>query len=68
MIAHLDWMPTLLAAAGVPDITEKLLNGYTAGNKKIQSSFGWIVYVTITYRPNNKKIPRIILYFYDDAN
>ena len=28
-----DWMPTLLAAAGVPDIKEKLLAGHTAGNK-----------------------------------
>jgi arylsulfatase A-like enzyme len=33
IISHLDWMPTLLAAAGVPDITEKLLAGYTVGNK-----------------------------------
>ncbi len=33
MISHLDWMPTLLAAAGVPDIKEKLLAGYTVGNK-----------------------------------
>ena len=28
-----DWMPTLLAAAGVPDIKEKLLAGHTAGGK-----------------------------------
>ncbi|MBR0651780.1 arylsulfatase [Roseomonas terrae] len=28
-----DWMPTLLAAAGVPDIKEKLLTGYAAGDK-----------------------------------
>ena len=26
-------MPTLLAAAGVPDVKEKLLNGYQAGDK-----------------------------------
>jgi arylsulfatase A-like enzyme len=25
---HMDWMPTLLAAAGVPDIKQKLLDGY----------------------------------------
>ena len=31
IVSHLDWMPTLLAAAGVPDITEKLLKGYKAG-------------------------------------
>ncbi|NOG69112.1 arylsulfatase [Roseicella sp. DB1501] len=28
-----DWMPTLLAAAGVPDIKEKLLTGHAAGDK-----------------------------------
>ena len=27
IVSHLDWMPTLLAAAGVPDVTEKLLHG-----------------------------------------
>ena len=33
MFAGEDWMPTLLAAAGVPDIKEKLLAGYAAGDK-----------------------------------
>jgi arylsulfatase A-like enzyme len=28
-----DWVPTLVAAAGQPDIKEKLLNGYDAGGK-----------------------------------
>lgn len=28
-----DWLPTLLAAAGVPDVKEKLLKGYQAGTK-----------------------------------
>jgi arylsulfatase A-like enzyme len=32
IVSHLDWAPTLLAAAGVPDITEKLLKGYKIGN------------------------------------
>jgi len=29
--AHEDWLPTLVAAAGVPDVKEKLLAGYQAG-------------------------------------
>ena len=33
IVSHLDWAPTLLAAAGVPDIKEKLLQGHTAGDK-----------------------------------
>ena len=31
--AHEDWFPTLVAAAGIPDIKEKLLAGYQAGDK-----------------------------------
>jgi len=30
---HMDWMPTLLAALGEPDVKEKLLTGYEAGGK-----------------------------------
>ena len=33
MIAHQDWLPTLLAAAGEPAIGEKLKKGHTAGDK-----------------------------------
>jgi arylsulfatase A-like enzyme len=31
-----DWLPTLLAAAGVPDVKEKLLKGYRAGAKNFK--------------------------------
>jgi len=31
--AHEDMLPTLLAAAGVPDVKEKLLKGYRAGER-----------------------------------
>ena len=34
--AHLDWLPTLLTAAGEPNIKEKLLRGYKAGNKEFK--------------------------------
>jgi len=33
IMSHLDWMPTLLAAAGEPNIKEELLDGHQAGNK-----------------------------------
>jgi arylsulfatase A-like enzyme len=33
IMAHEDWLPTLLAAAGQPDIKEKLLTGHQAGDK-----------------------------------
>jgi arylsulfatase A-like enzyme len=32
IVSHLDWMPTLLAAAGVPDVKEQLLKGMQVGD------------------------------------
>jgi arylsulfatase len=32
IVSGLDWMPTILAAAGNPDVKEKLLKGYTVGD------------------------------------
>jgi len=34
--SHEDMMPTLLAAAGVPDVKEKLLKGYTSAGKNFK--------------------------------
>jgi arylsulfatase A-like enzyme len=33
IVAHLDWMPTLLAAAGVPDVKGQLLKGMKVATK-----------------------------------
>ncbi|MCU0510121.1 MAG: arylsulfatase [Anaerolineae bacterium] len=33
LVTHQDWLPTLLAAAGEPDIAEKLLQGHQAGER-----------------------------------
>ena len=33
IMSHIDWMPTFLAAAGEPDIVNKLEAGYTANGK-----------------------------------
>ena len=32
IISHLDWLPTLLAAAGVPDVKEQLVKGMKVGD------------------------------------
>jgi len=37
IISHEDWMPTLLAAAGEPDVVEKLKKGYKANGKKFKA-------------------------------
>jgi arylsulfatase A-like enzyme len=32
MVAHLDWLPTILAMAGDPEVTDKLMKGYKIGD------------------------------------
>ena len=36
IMAHMDWLPTLVAAAGDPDIKDKLVQGHLAGNKRFK--------------------------------
>jgi arylsulfatase len=38
--SHQDWLPTLLAAAGEPDIAQKLLDGHQAGDKTFKVHIG----------------------------
>jgi arylsulfatase A-like enzyme len=36
IVSHLDWLPTLLSAAGEPDIKQKLLKGRKVGKKSFK--------------------------------
>ena len=45
----MDWLPTLAAASGAPDIKEKLLNGYAAGGKTYKvhlDGYNFLPYLT----------------------
>lgn len=68
IIAHLDWMPTLLAAAGEPDIKEKLLKSYSVGDKKYKvhlDGYNFVPYFT----GQEKESPRKeFIYFSDDGD
>ena len=68
IVSHLDWVPTLLAAAGVPDIKEKLLKGYSAGGKKFKvhlDGYNQLPYLT----GQEAKSPREeFFYFSDDGD
>src|SRR6195256_746273 len=37
IVSHEDWVPTLVAAAGEPNVTEKLLTGYQAAGKTFKN-------------------------------
>jgi arylsulfatase A-like enzyme len=67
MISHLDWMPTLLAAAGVPDVTEKLLKGYTVGGKTFKVHLDGYNMLPLLTGQTTKDPRESFLYFNDDA-
>ena len=62
-----DWMPTFLAAAGEPNIKEKLLKGHKAGGKKFNvhlDGYNLLPYLT----GDAEKSPRKeMIYFTDDG-
>jgi arylsulfatase len=68
IISHTDWLPTLLAAAGEPEICEKLKQGYQAGDKEFKvhiDGYNFLPYFT----GQTDKGPRQgIIYFSDDGD
>jgi arylsulfatase A-like enzyme len=63
IISHEDWLPTLLAAAGDPDIVEKLKKGHKANGKDWKVHLDGYNYLPY-FKGQIKKAPREqILYF-----
>jgi arylsulfatase A-like enzyme len=68
MISGLDWMPTLMAAAGDPDITDKLLKGYQVGGKTYKvhlDGYNQLPYLTGQQERGARKE---FVYFNDDGD
>ncbi|MBS0628725.1 MAG: arylsulfatase [Verrucomicrobia bacterium] len=66
--AHLDWLPTLLAAVGDPNIKEKLLKGYKVGKKEFKVHLDGYNYLPF-FKGQDKKSPREeFFYFSDDGD
>ncbi len=68
IMSHLDWVPTLMAAAGDPDIKEKLKKGHKAGKMKYKvhlDGYNFLPYLT----GKEEKSPREeFFYFSDDGD
>jgi arylsulfatase A-like enzyme len=68
IMSHMDWLPTLLAAAGVPDVKEKLIKGYKADGKNYKvhlDGYNFLPYLT----GKTDKSPREeFFYFSDDGD
>jgi arylsulfatase len=68
MISGLDWLPTLMAAAGDPDIKEKLLKGHQAGGKTFKvhlDGYNQLPYLTGQQPAGARKE---FIYFNDDGD
>jgi arylsulfatase A-like enzyme len=68
IMSHLDWAPTLLAAAGMPDIKEKLLAGNKIGDMTYKvhlDGYNFLPYLT----GQEATSPRVdYFYFSDDGD
>jgi len=68
IVAHKDWLPTILAAAGEPEVKEKLLEGHQAGDKNFKvhiDGYNLLPYLT----GEAEKSPRPgFMYFSDDGD
>jgi len=66
IMSHLDWAPTLVAAAGEPKVAEKLLKGYKANGKKYKvhlDGYNFLPYLT----GQEKKGPRKEFFYFSDG-
>ena len=68
IVSGLDWLPTLMAAAGDPDIKEKLLKGHQAGGKRFKvhlDGYNQLPYLT---GQQPKSARKEFFYFNDDGD
>jgi arylsulfatase len=68
LISGLDWLPTLMAAAGDPDIKDKLLKGHQAGAKTFKvhlDGYNQLPYLTGQQPRSDRKE---FIYFNDDGD
>jgi arylsulfatase A-like enzyme len=61
-----DWMPTLLAAAGEPDIKDKLLKGYKVGNKTFKAHLDGYNFMPF-FKGEVKESPRHEIFYFDQG-
>ena len=68
MISHMDWLPTILAAAGEPDIKDKLLKGHQAGDKTFKVHLDGYNQLPFLTGETDKSPREAFFYFSDDGD
>jgi|APTNR8051073442_1049403.scaffolds.fasta_scaffold08991_2 arylsulfatase len=65
---HMDWMPTFAAAAGQPDLKDRLLKGYSAGGMTFKVHLDGYNFLPQLTGKEAKGPRREIFYFSDDGD
>jgi len=68
IMSGMDWLPTLLAAVGNPNIKEELLNGKTVGDKTFKVHLDGYNFLPFLTGKVDKGPRREIFYFSDDGD
>ena len=58
-----DWMPTLLAAAGDPDVVKKVADGYIVGDKTFKQHLDGYNFLPF-FQGKAEKSPRHEIYYF----
>src|SRR5215469_12592545 len=66
IISLLDWFPTLCAAAGIPDIKEKMATGFTASGKQFKVHLDGYNFVPY-FEGKATAGPRDTIYYFDQG-
>ncbi|TCR63451.1 arylsulfatase [Bosea sp. BK604] len=66
MITLMDWFPTFLAAAGEPEIKEKMKAGFQAGSKTFKVHLDGYNFLPF-FKGESKQPPRDVMFFFDQG-
>jgi arylsulfatase len=66
IISLIDWFPTLCAAAGIPDIKEKMKTGFAAGDKTFKVHLDGYNF-TPYFKGEASQSPRDTIYYFDQG-
>ncbi|MBR0736107.1 arylsulfatase [Bradyrhizobium liaoningense] len=66
IISLIDWFPTLCAAAGVPDIKEKMKTGFTANGKNFKVHLDGYNFMPF-FKGETSTPPRDAIYYFDQG-
>jgi arylsulfatase len=66
IISLIDWFPTLCAAAGIPDIKEKMKSGFQTGGKTFKVHLDGYNFMPF-FKGDAKEPPRDAIYYFDQG-